>query len=88
MSKEGMKSSSRTDWQRIDSMSDEEIDTSDIAPLDEEFFAHAELRLPRPKPSITIRLDPDVLDWFKGQGRGYQTRINAILRSYMDAHRK
>lgn len=88
MSKEGMKSLSRTDWQRLDSMSDEEIDTSDLPPLDEDFFAHAELRLPRAKPSITIRLDPDVLDWFKEQGRGYQTRINAILRSYMEAHRR
>lgn len=69
-------------------MTDEEIDTTDIPPLDEEFFAQAELRMPLAKPSITIRLDPDVLDWFKGQGRGYQTRINAVLRRYVEAQRK
>ena len=88
MSDKSMKTASRTDWQGLDSMADEEIDTTDIAPLDEEFFASAELRLPRPKPSITIRLDPDVLEWFKEQGRGYQTRINAVLRRYMEAHQK
>jgi uncharacterized protein (DUF4415 family) len=71
----------------MDTMSDEDIDTSDIPPLDESFFKEAELKMPRAKPAITIRLDPDVLDWFKGQGKGYQTRINAVLRMYMEAQR-
>jgi uncharacterized protein (DUF4415 family) len=69
-------------------MTDEEIDTSDIPPLDEELFASAELRMPQAKPSITIRLDPDILEWFKGQGKGYQTRINAVLRKYVEAQKK
>lgn len=69
-------------------MSDEEIDTSDIAPLDKEFFVDAELRLPQPKELITLRLDHDVLAWFRNSGKGYQTRINAILRAYIEAHRK
>jgi uncharacterized protein (DUF4415 family) len=69
-------------------MSDEDIDTSDIPPLDETFFANAEIRMPQAKPSITIRLDPDILEWFKGQGRGYQTRINAVLRKYVEAQKK
>jgi uncharacterized protein (DUF4415 family) len=69
-------------------MKDEEIDTSDIPPLDETFFAEAEIRMPPTKPSITIRLDPDVLEWFKGQGKGYQTRINAVLRRYVAAQKK
>jgi uncharacterized protein (DUF4415 family) len=69
-------------------MTDEQIDTSDIPPLDEAFFANAELRMPQAKPSITIRLDPDVLEWFKDQGKGYQTRINAVLRKYVEAHKK
>ncbi|HEY0513569.1 MAG TPA: BrnA antitoxin family protein [Thermoanaerobaculia bacterium] len=83
-----MKKPSRTDWERVDAMSDEDIDTSDIPPLDETFFANAEIRMPQAKPSITIRLDPDILEWFKGQGRGYQTRINAVLRKYVEAQKK
>ena len=79
---------SRTDWNRIDAMTDEDIDTSDVPSLDESFFREAVLRLPRAKPAITIRLDPDVLDWFKTQGKGYQTRINAVLRMYMEAQRR
>ena len=69
-------------------MKDEDIDTSDIPPLDKAFFAEATLRMPQAKPSITIRLDPDVLDWFKSQGQGYQTRINAVLRRYVEAQKK
>ncbi len=40
-----------------------------------------------PKTQVTLRVDQDVLEWFKGQGEGYQTRINALLRAYMDAHK-
>ena len=65
-------------------MSDAEIDTSDIPPLDQNFFANAEIRMPKRKESITIRLDPDVLGWFRNFGKGYQTRINAVLRAYME----
>lgn len=83
-----MKKPSRTDWDRVNAMTDEQIDTSDIPPLDETFFTNAELRMPQAKPSITIRLDPDILDWFKSQGKGYQTRINAVLRKYVEAHKK
>ena len=67
-------------------MTDEDIDTSDIPLLDDDFFARAELRLPEPKQSVTIRLDADVVEWFKAQGKGYQTRINAVLRRYMEVH--
>ena len=88
MSAKTMKKPSRTDWDRVDAMKDEEIDPSDIPPLDEVFFAEATLRMPQAKPSITIRLDPDVLDWFKSQGQDYQTRINAVLRRYVEAHKK
>ena len=66
-------------------MKDRDIDFSDIPPLDNAFFANAVLRLPRRKKSLSIRLDPDVLEWFKHQGKGYQTRINAVLRMYMEA---
>lgn len=88
MSANDTKKNSRTDWERVRAMADEEIDTSDIPPLDDRFFVEAELRLPEAKPSITIRLDPDVLEWFKSQGKGYQTRINAVLRRYVEAHKR
>lgn len=65
--------------------SDVGIDTSDIAPLGPEFFDHA-IRNPFVRPlkrSTTVRLDADVLAWLRSQGRGYQTRLNAILRAAM-----
>lgn len=86
MNKNALKNISQTDWDRVDALTDEEIDTSDSPPLGDDFFAHAELRLPESKQTITIRLDKDVLEWYKAQGKGYQTRINAVLRSYMEAH--
>lgn len=43
--------------------------------------------IPEPKTPVTIRLDPDVLAFFKAQGKGYQTRINAVLRAFMEAKR-
>lgn len=83
-----MKNQSQTDWERLEQMTDEEIDTSDIPPLDEEFFANAQIRLPARKIPITIRLDPDVLSWFRSLGKGYQTHINNVLRMYMEAQKK
>ena len=80
-----MTQTSKTDWERLAHMNDKEIDTSDIPELDAEFFRRAELRVPV-KQAVTIRLDADVLEWFKGQGTGYQTRINQLSRQYMQAH--
>lgn len=79
-----MNRNSKTDWKRLQEMKDEDIDTSDIPELDDAFFEQAEVILP-PKKSVTMRLDADVLEWFKGQGQGYQTRINQLLRKYMEA---
>ena len=66
-------------------MKDENIDTSEISELDEAFFRKAVWKVPGKQP-VTIRIDTDVLEWFKLQGKGYQTRINRLLRSYMEAH--
>ena len=79
-----MNTTSKTDWKRLSSMKDQDIDTSDIAELDDEFFKQAKITVP-PKQPVTLRLDADVLGWFKSQGQGYQTRINKLLRSYMEA---
>jgi uncharacterized protein (DUF4415 family) len=58
----------------------------DAAPIvDAAWFKRATLVMPEPKEPVTIRLDRDVVRWFKGQGRGYQTRINAVLRAYIAA---
>lgn len=72
-------------------MTDEEIDTSDIPPLTPEMFAKAVvkngLKPKYTKAQLTIRVDKDVLTWFKSRGRGYQTQINSLLRAYMEAHK-
>jgi uncharacterized protein (DUF4415 family) len=69
-------------------MSDEEIDTSDIPPLGDEFFARAEWRMPRRKSVVTLSVDDDVLKWFEAQGAEFQQRINAALRIYAEAHQE
>jgi uncharacterized protein (DUF4415 family) len=83
MSDEPMNKHSETDWSRIDAMTDDEIDTSDIPPLTDEFFKRARIRMP--KRPLTIQVDSDVLDWFKAQGDDYERRINAALRIYAEA---
>jgi uncharacterized protein (DUF4415 family) len=73
---------------RLKEMRDEEIDTTDIPELDDSFFEKAVIHWPEPKASVTLRVDKDVLDWFKSQGKGYQTRMNAILKAYKEAKSK
>jgi uncharacterized protein (DUF4415 family) len=82
------KKRSRTNWARIDAIKNSEIDTSDIPEQSKAFFKRAVLRLPEPKTAVTIRLDRQILNWFKAKGPGYQTRINALLRAYMEAHKE
>ena len=83
-----MKKKYFSDLKRLRNLKDEEIDYSDIPELDAAFFEKAVIVLPQPKASVSIRLDQEVLDWFKAQGKGYQTRINALLRAYMEAQTK
>lgn len=78
----------KSDLKRLDAMRDEDIDYSDIPELDEDFWKDAKLVIPPGKKQLTIRLDADVLTWLKAQGKGYQSRINAILRSYYEAHQE
>lgn len=78
----------RTDYERFDAMSDDDIDFSDIPELGEKFFKEARVVMPPGKKQLTLRLDADVLEWMKAQGKGYQSRINAILRAYYEAHRR
>ena len=70
--------------EEIQNIPDSAIDTSDIPELDDDFWQTAKMIVPIPKKSISIRLDGDVLDWFKGQGKGYQSMINNVLRTYVN----
>ncbi len=80
-----------TDWPRVDGMKDEDIDFSDAPEITPEIFAREVVRRGlkpvQRKEQLTLRIDSDVLDWFRKQGRGYQTRINQLLRAYMEAHK-
>lgn len=81
----------RTGWRRLRTLSDEEVHApiaSDpgIGPTDENFWKGARVVMPRRKEAVTMRLDADLLQWFRRE-RGYQTRINAILRAHMSAQR-
>jgi uncharacterized protein (DUF4415 family) len=74
-----------TDWEKIDSMADEDIDYSDIPELDETFFKNAKIVLPKPKVPITLRVETDVLEWYKSKGGKYQSLMHAVLKEYAKA---
>ncbi len=81
----------KTDRARLNRLTEAQIEKiaaaeKDHPPLDEDFWQGVE-NLPRKEP-ISIKLDEDVLAFFRAQGRGYQTRINAVLRRYVEAHKK
>lgn len=84
---------SQTDWARVDAMSDEDIATStaddpDWADFQDIDWSRAEFVSPPRKQPISIRVDEDVLNFFKRQGTGYQRRMNAVLRAYMTETKK
>jgi len=83
----------RTNWARFDAISDRALAAAsrsdpDAQPTDAKFWKSAKLVMPERKEPITIRIDREVLDWFRARGRRYQTRMNAVLRAYMNAHKR
>jgi uncharacterized protein (DUF4415 family) len=88
MKKPATSKKSQTDWKRVGVLKDDKIDFSDTPELTPEMFARAVVRRGlKPvvrKEQLTIRIDSDVLEWYREQGPGYQTRINALLRAYME----
>jgi uncharacterized protein (DUF4415 family) len=80
-----MSASTKTDFKRLAELTDEDIDYSDIEMSDEEFWKDAEVVFPSKKIHLSIRLDDDIVTWFKRFGRGYQTKINSVLRSYISS---
>ena len=81
--KDTLHSRARTVVDRLRQEPDATIDYSDIPPLGEDFFRTAEWLMPAGKSEVSLRLDKDVLDFFRRSGKGYQSRINAVLRAYM-----
>ena len=63
-------------------------DAPEAEPLGEDFWKQARVVVPGPKTSVHLRLDADIVEWFRAQGRGHLTRMNAVLRAYVDAHRR
>jgi len=92
MKKSSISRKSKTDLKRLDAMKDEDIDFSDLPEATPEMFARGMVRRGlKPvirKKQLTVRMDSDVIEWFKNQGRGYQTKINSLLRAYMEEHRR
>jgi uncharacterized protein (DUF4415 family) len=81
----------KTDWARLEAMPDQDVHFTEDAPrtLPQDWaraVAHRGLPVPSRKQQIALRVDVDVLEWFKAQGEGYQTRMNAVLRAFRDAH--
>ncbi len=84
---------SLTDWARVEAMTDEDIeramrddpDWKDHMDID---WSKARMVFPDKKKAISIRLDPDIIDFFQATGKGYQTRINAVLRHFVDEQKR
>ncbi len=86
--KKGLNKAQLEELKALEAMPDDEIDYSDLPPVAD--WSGAEVgRFFRPvKETVTIRLDADVLDWLRQSGKGYQTRVNRILRAVMERQRK
>ena len=93
-SEDALSGQSRTDWEGLDALSEDEIDTSDIPPLTEEEFARMQWRFParfgaaKPAQAVTVEVavDENILAWFQAQGQDYPQRMRAALRLYAEAH--
>jgi len=89
--KELAKLKSQTDWAKVDATTRTEIERQadeDEGPLPEGWEDSVVLGMPGPKQGVYLRLDPDVLGWFRAGGAGYQTRINAVLRAFVQARQR
>ena len=90
------KAEGQTDWERVAAMTDAEVEAAaqadtEATPANDEFWRTTRVRMPEPRSAKRhqgMRLDAEVIDWFKGQGPGWQTRMNAVLKSYVEAHKR
>lgn len=86
MSADTMNNTSKTDWERIDAMDDEDIDTSDIPPLSANFWAKAQLRSPK-AITTSVQIDPETFAWFQAQGENAAQQMSVALKIYAEAHK-
>jgi uncharacterized protein (DUF4415 family) len=81
---------SLTDWRKVDAITDNELDDIIATDDDESGFSpdwtKAELILPESKLSVNLRLDREIVEFFKGQGKGHISRMQAVLKAYVEAH--
>jgi uncharacterized protein (DUF4415 family) len=88
MNNEIISSKSKTDWARLDAMSDEDIDLSDCPEVTSEMFARAVVRRsPRKKKTVTVTIDQDILEWFEAQGDNANHQMSMALKIYADANK-
>lgn len=79
----------RSDWSAIDALTEEELEASiDIEEEGMPIWDSLVVGFPKPKQQLTVRFDGDIIDWFKAQGPGYQTKMNAVLRSYVESRKR
>ena len=86
MSGSAMNEPTKTNLEHLDAMTDDMIDTSDIPPLNQTFFATATWRMPKPNVQITVEVEPEVVEWFRAQGDNCERCLAAALRIYAQAH--
>lgn len=80
---------SRTDWARVDALTEEELEAAIDREEEGEFdWSTTQIGIPGPKQQLTVRFDVDVIEWFRADGAGYQTRMNAVLKSFVEAQKK
>lgn len=90
---EARRAESRTDLARVRAKTEQELERDiasdpDFRDLPEDWYENAEAVMPTPKKLLSLRLDSDIIDWFKSKGPGYQTRINAVLRAFVEQAEK
>ena len=77
---------SQTDWAKVDALTEEELEASIDSEDEGEFdWSNVLTETPGPKQQLTVRFDADIIEWFKAQGAGYQTRMKSVLRSNVNA---
>jgi uncharacterized protein (DUF4415 family) len=86
MNESDMNKPTETNLERLDAMTDDMIDTSDIPPLTDKFFATAKWRMPKSKVKVTVEVEPEIVEWFKAQGDDWELYLAAALRIYAEAH--
>jgi uncharacterized protein (DUF4415 family) len=86
MNENVMNNTSKTNWDKVDALTESEIDTSDIPPLTEEFFTKSRWWKPMSSLDVVVQIDPNTLAWFQSQGEDYEQKMAAALRIYAQAH--